>query len=90
MTRQPDPMDAIRAAAPASYNWLCTCSFGVSYLQTSRGSGPFWSAPRQRIRVLSTDADKIALSAIHLPTGTVHLQKPDGSIIEVTRKEWDV
>jgi hypothetical protein len=81
-------LDAVRAAAPDDMPWLCFTSTGHGFWQPTRGHGDMWWSTYSRMSDMHSS--ELALSAIHLPTGTVHIQQPDGSIVEVTQSEWDV
>jgi hypothetical protein len=88
-------LDAIREAAPEWANYL---------IVLWSGNAAWAESVNTRVRVdfdmkyslFIKDPDAAYIfpknepCAIHLPTGTVHIQQPDGSILEVTRQEWDV
>lgn len=82
---------AIRAAAPWWANYLCVTLGGDAFWQSRRGRGRLWlRAERWQLfgDVQSFPANEPV--AINLNTSTVYLMQPDGSILEVTRQEWDV
>lgn len=80
-------LQPLRELAPEWAEWLCFGDDGFAY----------WSAVFHRgndritqMEALYQYAPESLRAKIHLSTGTVRLQQPDGTVIEVTRKEWDV
>lgn len=89
--RKPDPIAALREIAPEWARCLVVTPLGFFWWQQNRGSGLFWNdGAGKATRAHQLRCFDSAESAICLTTGTVHLQQPDGTVIEVTRKEWDV
>ena len=87
---------AIRAAAPGWAKFLCGPDYWTPVFWQDSIGGCVFGSDRPTLysgrqwKLIDGVQFRSEPWAIELATESVYLQQPDGSILEVTRKEWDV